>query len=295
MLERSHLALLQALERCGTLALAAEHLCLSQSALSHAIHKLERHYGVRIWHKEGRQLRLSQAGLYLLEVGARVLPQFEDADAALRRFAAGKQGLLRIGMECHPCYEWLVSIVRPFLDRWPHVDLDVVQQFRFNGLQALGNHQVDVVITSDPIEQPSFVNLPIFAYELVLVSAEGWGQTRAAHIEAPQLADQTLLSFPVARDRLDVFTQFLLPAQVEPQIHKTVETTEIMLQLVAAGRGVCTLPDWLAQRYVQQHPLRTWRLGARGVHKWLHLVVRKNDVRVNYIQDFVRIAQQPAD
>lgn len=293
MLERSHLAILLALDTVGTLAEAADRLHLTQSALSHAIRKLEDQAGVALWQKEGRRLRLTQAGQYLLNVARRLLPQMEEADQVLRGYGEGRLGKLRIGMECHPCYEWLLTVVSPFLQRWPLVDLDVVQQFRFNGLEALLNHQVDIVITSDPLENPAFQNQPVFAYQLMLVSSTDWRADLVGAVAPADLTEATLITFPVLRERLDVFTRFLLPAHCEPKKVHQVEATEIMVQLVAAGRGVCTLPDWLARKFQASYPLAVRSLGAEGVHKSLYLVFRDQDANLSYLQDFLALAQRP--
>ena len=67
-----------------------------------------------------RWVRSSQ---YLLAVAQRVLPQLDLAEERLRQFAQGERGALRIGMECHPCYQWLLKIVAPYLASWPDVDM----------------------------------------------------------------------------------------------------------------------------------------------------------------------------
>ena len=53
-----------------------------------------------------------------------------------------------------------------------------------------------------------------------------------------QLADQTLITYPVDKQRLDVFTAFLDPADVEPAAIRKAELTPIIAQLVASNRGV---------------------------------------------------------
>ncbi|HBD39580.1 MAG TPA: LysR family transcriptional regulator, partial [Cupriavidus sp.] len=62
MLERIHLSILREVDRQGSLTAAASVLCLTQSALSHAMKKLELQLGTDIWLREGRTLRLTQAG-----------------------------------------------------------------------------------------------------------------------------------------------------------------------------------------------------------------------------------------
>lgn len=286
MLDRTHLALLLALKEKGSLSAAAESLHLTQSALSHSIRKLEERYALKVWEKSGRNIRLTQVGEYLLNFAEHVLPQFEQVESALTAFSAGKKGKLRIGMECHPCYEWLMSIVPGFLQRWPDVDLDVIQQFRFDGLAALNNHNIDVLITSDPLEKQDYVNVPVLDYELMLAVRNT--VTAPRFVKPRALAEQTLISFPVEKARLDVFTHFLIPASVEPRAHQQVETIEVMLQLVASGRGVCTLPDWLLNKYSRDYALTGVRLGKEGVKKTLYLVHREADSKIEYMQDFVQ-------
>ena len=124
-LERIHLAIVAEVEKQGSLTAAAERLFLTQSALSHSMKKLETQLGTAIWLREGRGLRLTQAGRYLLAQAQRLLPQLELAEERLRQFAEGQRGSLRIGMECHPCYQWLLKIVSPYLRAWPDEDVDV--------------------------------------------------------------------------------------------------------------------------------------------------------------------------
>lgn len=287
MIERSHLAILSALNNEGSLALAADSLHLTQSALTHAIRKLEKRFNTSIWEKQGRGVRLTQAGEYLLELSEQLLPQFEAADKALAAFGAGKQGMLRIGMECHPCYEWLMNIVPAFLKEWPKVDLDVIQQFKFNGFEALQNHKIDLLITSDPVEDPSLSHHPVLNYELLLVTAANKTSPQTKFVKAKAFSQEHLITFPVERARLDVFTKFLIPQGIEPKSEQSVETIEIMLQLVASGRGVCTLPDWLVRKYQSLYPIQGLRLGGTGVHKQLFLIHRKSDNKLAYLRDFI--------
>lgn len=292
MLERIHLAIVQEVARRGSLTAAADVLCLTQSALSHSIKKLEQQLGVAIWQREGRSLRLTQAGEHLLGVATRVLPQLELAEQRLRQYAAGERGTLRIGMECHPCYQWLLKIVSPYLAAWPDVDVDVKQKFQFGGIGALFAYEIDLLVTPDPLYKPGLHFEPVFDYEQVLVVAHTHPLAAAPYIEPRQLSDQVLITYPVEPERLDVFSQFLLPAGIAPRRHKTIETTDIMVQMVASGRGVAALPRWLVQEYAQQMAVRSVRLGAHGLAKQIHLGAREADLTTDYLRAFIEQARQ---
>jgi LysR family transcriptional regulator for metE and metH len=292
MLERAHLSILREVEQQGSLTAAAGVLCLTQSALSHTMKKLETQLGTDIWLREGRSLRLTQAGQHLLAVANRVLPQLEMAEERMRQFAQGERGTLRIGMECHPCYQWLLKVVSPYLARWPDVDVDVKQKFQFGGVGALFGYEIDLLVTPDPLDRPGLRFEPVFDYEQVLVVAGGHPLAGVPHVKPRQLADEVLISYPVATDRLDIYNQFLLPAGVVPRRHKTIETTDIMLQMVASGRGVAALPRWLALEYAGRMDVVAVRLGPRGIAKQIFLGAREADQGIDYLEAFVELARQ---
>lgn len=291
ILERSHLAILRAVSRHGSLTAAAEHLHLTQSALSHTMRKLEDQLGVAVWHREGRSLRPTQAGEYLLAVANRLLPQLEHAEERLRQFARGERGSLRIGMECHPCYQWLLKIVSPYLAAWPAVEVDVKQKFQFGGIGALFAYEIDMLVTPDPLFKPGLHFEPVFDYEQVLVVGPQHPLRGADYVRPEQLSDETLITYPVETDRLDVYSQFLTPAGIAPKRHKPIETTDIMLQMVASGRGVAALPRWLVEEYATRLEVAPVRLGKHGIAKQIHLGFREADAEIDYLSAFVELAR----
>ncbi|MCG2586073.1 LysR family transcriptional regulator [Massilia sp. TS11] len=291
MLERVHLQLLREVERQGSLTAAAEVLCLTQSALSHTVKKLEGQLGTALWLREGRHLRLTQAGRYLLGLAERLLPQFEYAEQLMGQYAQGRRGALRLGMECHPCYQWLLKIVAPYLRDWPDVDVDVKQKFQFGGLRALLGHEIDVLVTPDPLPQPGLRFIPVFDYEQVLVVSARHALAGRRQITPAQLAEEVLITYPVDTERLDVYQQFLLPAGYQPRERKTIETTDIMLEMVACGRGVAALPGWLAKEYARKLELAVLRLGRHGIPKQIHLGVRESDLDSDYLHAFIALAR----
>lgn len=291
MLERIHLLVIQQVEKQGSLTGAANVLHVTQSALSHSMKKLEQQLGVEIWRREGRSLQLTQAGHYLLAVANRVLPQLDLAEEQLLQLAQGQRGSLRIGMECHPCYQWLLKIVSPYLNAWPDVDIDVKQKFQFGGIGALVDYEIDLLVTPDPVFKPGLRFEPVFDYEQVLVVAKDHPLAKQQHVNPQDLITEVLITYPVDIERLDVYNQFLLPAGITPLRHKTIETTDIMLQMVASGRGVSALPRWLVEEYAHKLDITPLSLGADGIAKHIYLGIRETDHNINYLHAFVELAR----
>ncbi|APV50278.1 LysR family transcriptional regulator [Betaproteobacteria bacterium GR16-43] len=291
MLERSHLSIVREVERVGSLTAAAKELHLTQSALSHSMKKLEQQLGTDIWLREGRSLRLTQAGEYLLAVANRVLPQLALAEGRIRQFAQGERGTLRIGMECHPCYQWLLKVVSPYLGAWPDVDVDVKQKFQFGGIGALFGYEIDMLVTPDPLYKPGLAFEPVFDYEQVLVVGPRHALRKVKFAKPEHLLEETLITYPVETDRLDIYTQFLTPAGISPKRHKPIETTDIMMQMVTSGRGVAALPRWLVKEYAGKLDVAAVRLGEKGIAKQIFLGIREADAGIDYVRAFVEVAK----
>jgi LysR family transcriptional regulator, regulator for metE and metH len=292
MIERTHLSIIREVERQGSLTAAAGVLCLTQSALSHTMKKLEQALGTDIWLREGRSLRLTQAGKHLLGLAERLLPQLEQSEARLQQFAQGERGTLSIGMECHPCYQWLLKVVSPYLTAWPDVDVDVKQKFQFGGIGALFAHEIDLLVTPDPLHKKGLHFEPVFDYEQVLVVNRHHALASSSYVVPDQLGSEVLITYPVEPERLDIYNQFLQPAGVSPKRRKIIETTDIMMQMVASGRGVTALPRWLVEEYAGKLDVIPVQLGKNGISKEIFLGIRECDADIEYLRAFIELARQ---
>src|SRR5690606_21609890 len=194
-------------------------------------------------------------------------------------------------IECHSCFQWLMPALDAFRHDWPDVALDLSAAFSFAPLPALVRGDLDVVVTSDPQPLEAVEYLPLFRYELVLAVAAANPLAMHKFIEPEHLADQVLITYPVERQRLDVFTAFLEPADIEPAAIRKAELTPIIAQLVASQRGVAALPNWALTEYLDQGWLRICRLGEQGVWCTLYAAVRTEDVQADYLQAFMKQAR----
>lgn len=290
MLDRQHLTILREIDRAGSVTAAADRMNISQSAISHAIAKLEARFGITLWRKKGRLLELTQGGQYLLSLAERLVPEFEHAERILTDLAHGRRGALRIGMECHPCEKWLMRVTAPYLAEWPDVEIEVKTAFRFDGVAALQAHEIDLLITPDPVNLDGLIFRPVFDYELVLALPPAHPLSAKPYAEPSDLAKETLLTVPVSEDRLDIYTRFLIPAACRPAQRRTAETVDLLLQLASAGRGIAVLPDWLVRE--AEIPLPILRIGKGGVSKSIHVGMRAEDRSVGYLDGFLAIAQR---
>ncbi|AZY49641.1 LysR family transcriptional regulator [Bordetella avium] len=292
MLEIRHLETLSAIRDGGSLQEAADRLHLTQSALSHQLRDLETRLGTPLLNRRTRPARLTTAGLRVVALADEVLPRLRATERELQRLAAGRTGRLHMAIDCHSCFQWLMPALDAFRLQWPDVALDLSAAFSFAPLPALVRGDLDLVITSDPQALDSIEYLPLFRYELVLAVSENNPLAELKHVTPEQLADQTLITYPVDRQRLDIFTVFLDPADIEPAALRRAELTPIIVQLVNSNRGVAALPNWAVTEYVNHAPLKLLRLGPQGVWRTLYATVRSEDREASYIGEFLTIARE---
>jgi len=290
-LDLRHLRTIKAIHDAGGLARAAEVLNITQSALSHQVKGLEEQVGVELFVRRSKPLKLSAAGQRLLRAAEKVLPEIAAVTEEFRALRSGKTGRLHIAIECHACFDWLFPVLDAFRRAWPDVDVDIRPGLAFEAMPALAREEVDLVISSDPESLPGIVFNPLFDYAPTLVAAADSPLAAKEWIEAEDLRDQVIITYPVDRTRLDVFTTLLTPAKVEPEAVRQVELTAVILMLVASGRGVSVLPDWVLREVKYRPDYVTRRLTREGVTKRMYAATRTEDATRPFMAHFLRLAR----
>ena len=291
-IEFRHLRTVRAIHAAGGLARAADVLNITQSALSHQIKGLEDQAGVELFVRRSKPMTLTAAGLRLLRVADKVLPEIEALEAEFSGLREGSSGRLHIAIECHACFEWLFPVLEAFRHSWGDVDVDIRPGLAFDALPALQKEEVDLVVSSDPETLRGISFKPLFDYEPVFVAAAAHLLAQKPYVEAEDFRGETLITYPVDRSRLDVFTELLTPAKVEPASVRQVELTAVILMLVASNRGVAVLPDWVVReaRYSSDYVVRP--LTAQGLTKRLYAAVRDDDAAKPYMAHLLKLARE---
>ncbi|KAF1019579.1 MAG: HTH-type transcriptional regulator MetR [Paracidovorax wautersii] len=298
ILEIRHLRTVAALRDTGSLVRAAQLLNLTQSALSHQVKLLEERYGGPLFERKSVPPQFTATGRRLLELADAVLPQVESAERDIARLSQDGSGQLRIAVECHTCFDWLMPAMDIFRQRWPEVELDIVSGFQADPVGLLHQNRADVAIVSEwsPSDETesslaSLTVRPLFSFEMVALLANQHPLLSRHHLEAADFAGQTLITYPVPDDMLDLVRQVLRPAGVSVP-RRTTELTVAILQLVASGRGVAALPLWAVKPYLDKGYVSQRPITAQGLTSRLSAVWPARAGGRNYLEDFVRIVRE---
>lgn len=291
MIELKHLKTLATLRDTGSLTATATTLHLTQSALSHQIKDLEARIGGQLFLRKTRPVRFTSEGEILLNLADQVLPRLARAENELASLKEDVNGRLHMAIECHSCFQWLMPALREYQVAWPSVTLDFSSGFGFEPLPALMSGELDLVITSD-IQPRSEVHYePLFDFEMRLVTATNHPLATNTSVEPSDLENETMLSYPVQKSRLDVVKHFLHPAGIEPAKWKQADNTLMLVQMVSAGLGVAALPNWAISEFSRQGLITSISLGD-GLWRRLFAATRNSDKDKRYLQAFFNTARQ---
>lgn len=289
MIEVKHLRTLQALNLGGSLAAAATTLHQTQSALSHQLSDLEQRLGCKLFIRKTQPLRFTPQGEVLLRLAGEILPQISHA---LRQCQQSQQAKLRLAIECHSCIQWLTPALDTFRQHWPQVQMDFHSGVTFDPQPALQQGDLDIVLTSDILPRSGLHYAPMFDYEVRLVLACDHPLSQQESISAADFASDTLLIYPVQRQRLDVWRHFLQPAGIVPTL-KSVDNTLLMIQMVAAHMGIAALPHWVVESFERQRLITSKPL-AQGLWSRLYAAVRNGEQYQPVTEAFIDQARQHA-
>jgi len=290
MMELRHLRSLVAISDTGKLAQAAGRVHLTQSALSHQVRALESHYGVALFQRTGAGLRFTAAGERLLALARETLARVADAERDLGRLKGDARGELRIALECHTCFDWLMPVMAAFRRRWPEVEVDLIAGFHSEPIALLRNAKAELVIGSQRPRGRDFTVLPLFRFEILVVLPLEHRLRARRRVEAADLAGETLITYPVPEERIDFIREVLKPAGVRLE-RRTAELTVAILQLVASRRGIAALPNWGVKNYVELDYIVAKRIGAQGLWSELYAVVPRALAQKPYVTEFVSIVR----
>ncbi|AHG87111.1 Transcriptional regulator [Bibersteinia trehalosi USDA-ARS-USMARC-190] len=284
-LELRHLKTLIALKESGSISLAAKQVHLTQSALSHQIKLIEAQYDLQLFERKSMPIRFTPAGERLIRLGYDILPKVIQAELDLARIKQGEAGELRIAVECHTCFDWLMPAMDKFRQSWGQVELDIVSGFHTDTVGLLLNHRADWAVVAEIEETAGIIFQPLFSYEMVGICSKDHPLAQKEVWLAEDFRDETLITYPVPDDMLDLLRKVLFPAGINPS-RRTSELTIAIIQLVASKRGIATLPYWAVKPYLERGYVVARKITEQGLHSTLYGAIRENDQNTAYFEDF---------
>jgi LysR family transcriptional regulator, regulator for metE and metH len=266
---------IRAVAQTGSMQGAAGRLFVTQSALSHQLKEIELQLGQPLFVRKSQPVQFSWQGQLLLQLADEVLPKIDAVQTQLKQ-QPELPAQLRLTVECHACFHWLLPAVKAFRQQWPQVALNLDTEIEHHAIEAMLAGDLDLVLTTDERLTQQVCYQPLFELELLAYLAPEHPLAAKSWLAPEDLREALLLSYPIPPERQDLFRYFLKKHDFSGE-RKSVAQASQRLQLVAAGEGIAVLPVWLAEPFLSQGLIVTRPLGAQGLKRTMYLASRRGD------------------
>lgn len=220
---------------------AAERLYVAQPAISQQIMNLEKDLGVRLFDRNNRSVRLTDAGAAFLTPCRQALTVIENAGLLARNAGTGEYGRIRIGFNAGFTTDHLVTLVGAVRRDHPNLELIMDTSRRTPDiLKMIRDEELDLGLVGGPALRPGLEQLRISTTRLGVVLPETHQFGRSAAVPVEALADEHLVLLESAPgwSIRSLVEGALERAGVTPLEITTVADGMTMLAFVAAGIGL---------------------------------------------------------
>lgn len=258
-----------AVAELGSVREAATALFVTQPAVSAAVAALERELGVVLLERDGRGVRLSDAGRTLADYAVRIEGLSQETAVAVSASADPEKGTLRLAAVTTAGEHVVPSLLSSFRREHPHVRVELEVANRRRVWEALDRSQVDLAVAGRPPEPGGFEVRATSPHQLVLVSAAA---SKPAPLDVRALAEQTwLVREPGSGTRLSA-DELLAELEISP-LRLTLGSNGAIRECALVGLGVTLLPRASVERELAEGSLIEWEVEPLPLQRAWHLVV----------------------
>lgn len=224
---------------------ASQRLAVAQPALTRQIQQLERELGVQLFDRSHRRIQLTDAGQAFLIEARELLAKAEQAKDSARRAARGETGRLTVAFVGSVTYSPLPLILRSFREHFPKIHLLLDEMDSSAQGTALLDRRVDVGFLRTPLNDPELVSETLLREPIIAAMPQGHALSRRPTVQLGDLSSEMFVLFPRSQQPAfaDVVLAACAAAGFQPRLAQEATEVQTAIGLVAAGFGVCLVPE----------------------------------------------------
>jgi DNA-binding transcriptional LysR family regulator len=242
--ELRHLRYFVAVAEELSFGLASERLHITQPSLSLQIQSLEQTIGAKLFVRRPH-VKLTKAGESLLARAKPILDQTEEAIEVARNVAQGKEGILRMGIV--PSVLLVSSLpraIRRFRERFPGVELRLLEMSTVNQFEALRIGRIDAGLIRQPPQKMEYAFEIVAKEKLMVVLPASHPLAERSRVTLPMLANESWILFPrsVNVNLYDLVQNMFRKAGITPNVVQEASVIQTQISLVESGLGITVVP-----------------------------------------------------
>jgi len=241
-MDSRHLETLLWVVRLGGISAAAQHLNLTQPAVTRRIQELERELGAKVLQRQGRNVAPTPLGQSCLESVERIL-----SEVAIMKVAAGGDaavGTIRVGVVESVALTWFQAFLARIEQRYPKVHLEIDVDLAGGLTTKLARRQIDIALLPGPVQLPGLVRISLGSCTMKWLGHPRFSM-RDRTLSAAALAELPTIGMPQDASVYHSMVSWFEEAGVSPRFIHRCNSFSVVSLLVRRGIGVSLLPPEL--------------------------------------------------
>ena len=269
----------------------AQLLGVTQPSISNAIKELENYYGVKLFDRIGRRLKITPAGLRLLEYARLVVQRYNDLEREFRNW--DKLGELRIGTSNSIGAYFLPSILKDFMVVYPDLKINVTVNESSKIEDLIISNEVDVALIEGVVHYDEIDKEIFLSDEISIVSSPD--RYPDGHILSKDAFEkEKLLVREKGSGTREIFFNKLEDAQIHPNIMMESVSTEVLLRCVYEDLGIAVVPRRMALGAYNEGKLVFLHLEDVNLKREYLIIHHKDKFMSKYALDFIDVCKKTA-
>lgn len=268
---------------------AAEALHMTQPAVSLAIHELEQYYGVMLFDRLGRRLRISEAGQRFFEYASRIDMLFDDMEKGMRDWDTF--GVLRVGTSITIGSQFLPNYVKVFYNRYPGTEVYAIVGPSEQLEEKILDNTLDFALIEGEVHTPSLVSEEYMEDHLVVICpANGTFQT-GQEISVEEFQKQKFLLREQGSGTRETFEHAVRAAGISVTPVWEAMSTTALVNGVINGIGIAVLPYRMIARPLELGLITAVRVRGLDFYRRFSIVYHKEKFLTSSARAFMELCR----
>lgn len=268
---------------------AAEQLHMTQPAISLAIKELEQYYGVRLFDRIGRRLKITDSGKLFLQYAIHITDLFDDMETGLRDWDS--KGILRVGASITIGSQFMPGYVKAYSEICPGIDVRVVVEQSDTLEHKILTNALDFALIEGIPRDPRIIAAAYMQDQLsVLCSADkGWKQGQT--ISRQEFKKQRLLLREKGSGTRDVFDRVTAQAGIHITPAWEAMSTSTLINAAITGLGIAVLPSRMIQPALDSGQIITVNVEGLDFKRNFYVIRHKDKFLMPSAEKFIALCK----
>ncbi|WP_040260899.1 LysR family transcriptional regulator [Pseudomonas massiliensis] len=239
----------------GSYTAAARDLSVSPSAVSKSVQRLEEHFGLRLFSRTTRSLTLTPEGREIYERALRVIREVEEIEQAAVASRGEPSGTLKVTAPLPIGVNILAKALPAFRQRYPKLTVDLRLGDQFSDIIEQG---IDVAIRVGNLADSRLVSRPLAPHRICTFASPDYLARRGKPETLEDLAEHDCINFRYQSTGQALRWPFQVGhrlLEITPNASMTIDVSDAVAAVLAAGGGIGISPTYVAAPYVERGEL----------------------------------------